>query len=538
MSDRLNRLNRSTLRPGLQARQKANRRPDSAQNSPLPNDHPPALPVGGRAAPVSRNVAVIRRIFPSTMADLRHPAAGALVFEGDWQQAYDPTKSSAQVWGIGLMILIALVWGAGFLVGFQVAVAIFMSIGLILAVVGLFSPSLGILAIGMLAAVDSLANIFLLTGGLLRYNTINYWLLIVMALFIPFILRLRDFNSRMLQIFLVLLALEITFSKDISRGVQDVLNMGVTFGLVVYFARALQDEISLYWMGLVNGLLASLGGLIFFLKASELPYANPNDWSYFHLTALFSICMAYQLAVKYHKDRILLLAFAAINFAWVFLSGSRGSLLVATLCGAYLFLATRSLTWKSVMVVMVFLLGVWVTANFVDQQAYMVSRIQMMFDPTIPEAKRTSKRSVIAEAGLQIFKENTFGIGTGSFEREAERANLLASSRPAHSAWIKVLAENGVPGIVLMVLFIGSFAIVGFRRPQEGRLLFALFITLTLVSAFIAKEFRGKSLWFLVAGGIAMLHPEEMLALVHSKLKQTGFDYRQRLREVRYGRKR
>ncbi len=445
--------------------------------------------------------------------------------------------SSASFWGMAIILSSAVIWGAGMIIGFEAALGILMGLCLVLAVVGLIVPSLGILAVGCLAGLDAVATELLLTGGLLRYNTLNYWLILTAFLFLPFVLRLRDLNTRTIQLFLLLLTLELSFSQNLTHGVQDVLNIAATFGMVVYFARALKDEQSLYWLGVVNGFVAGLGGLIFVLQIRQLPYANPNNWTFFQLTALFSICISFPYARILHKSRLILIILALVNIAWIFISGSRGSLLIALLCLVYIFLSTRSFTWSSVLIALTFLGAAWFSTLFFEQQSFMISRIQLLFDPTQTETKRTSKRSALAEAGLAIFRQNPLGIGTGSFREEASNTNLISGNRPAHSAWIKTLAENGVPGILLMALFIGSFAIVGLKKHQEGKLLFGLFIAIVFASAFVAKEFRGKSLWFLAASGIVLLHPEEILSYLNIKQKLSHLDYRTRLREIRFGNK-
>jgi O-antigen ligase len=190
------------------------------------------------------------------------------------------------------------------------------------------------------------------------------------------------------------------------------------------------------------------------------------------------------------------------------------------------------------MVALAVLVSLWLSTQFVEQQSFTISRIQLLFDPTRSEAQRTSQRSRLAQAGWEIFKDNPLGVGTGSFREEVTSTRIFERNRPAHSAWIKTLAENGVPGIILLTAFIGSFVVAGFRRHQEGLILFGIFIALVFASAFIAKEFRGKSLWFLAAAGITLMNKEEIRAFIQRKLKTTHVDARQRLREVRYGRRR
>jgi O-antigen ligase len=447
-------------------------------------------------------------------------------------------KSPAGKWALMIIALTSLIWALGLQIGYQNALALQVGMGFILAIAGLASPSLGLLAIGLLCALDAVASDLLLTGGLLRFNTLNYWLLIVMALYLPFILRLRDFSSRALQIFLLLIGLELFLSHNVSEGMQDVLNIVTTFGIVVYFARVTNDQRALYWLGVVNGVSAAVGGLIFFLLFTSIPYTNPNSWTYFQLTALFSICISFTIARRQKRGSLLLIYLAVINFAWIFLSGSRGSLLIALLCGLYLFLSSRSITLSTVIVAVAALGLLWVTTLFVEQQSYTISRIQLLFDPTRSTSQRTSQRSTLARAGWQIFLDNPMGIGTGSFREVVESTTLIYGNRPAHSGWVQTLAENGVPGVILLVVFIGSFSIAGMRHHEGSLVLFGIFITVVIAAALIAKDFTGKSLWFLAAAGITMLNRDNLTEFLHRKLKPTDMDSRARLREIRYGHRR
>ena len=503
MRIRSNRLSHSLRRPGIQQKF-----PDAAEGT----------------QPAAEQQVLASETFIRGM-----PAASA--------QAAAAEPSRAGMWAVLLTLITSLIWGAGALVGFQTALGIQMGLGILLAIVGLASPALGLLAIGMLSALDSVAADLLLTGGLLRFNTLNYILLIVMALHVSFVLRLRDINSRALQIFIVIIALQLLYSENISRGVQDVLNIATTFGIVIYFARSLRDEQALYWLGVVNGVLAGLGTLLLMLQINSMPYTNPNNWSFFPLTALFSICISFPYARLFNKSRLLLILLAVVNFTWIFLSGSRGSLLIALLCVLYLFLSTRSISLSSIMVAMVILAGIWVSAQFVEQQSYTISRIRLLFDPNLSESERTSQRSALAQAGWMIFQENPFGIGTGSFREETAATNLFSRDKPAHSAWVKTLAENGIPGILMLSFFIASYFIIGLQKHQDGKLLFGLFLTIVFASAFVAKEFRGKSLWFLAASGIVLMHPREILGYLQQQAAKTGSSYRQTLREVRFGRR-
>jgi O-antigen ligase len=412
-----------------------------------------------------------------------------------------------------------------------------MSICFVLAIVGLFIPSLGALAIGMLSGLNAVAAEYILTGGLLRFNTLNYWLLIVIVLSIPFLIRLKDSNTRWLQVFILLLALELIFSQNVPDGLDDILNITTTFGIIVYLSRIINNPSAFYWLGITNGILGSFVGLLFFSQFNELPYANPNNWTYMQLAALFSICVALYFAHSLKKSKIPLTFLAVINFTWIFLSGSRGSLAIALLCIAFIFFASRSLTLNTLLIGFAVVIGIWISTQFIEQQVTTINRIQLLFNQNETESKRTSKRSELMKAGLELFQKNPMGIGTGSFREESAQTSYINNNRPAHSAWIKVLVENGIPGILILSGFILSFAYNGFKKRHEGKLLLGVFIAAVFAAAFVAKEFQEKSLWFLAAMGIVILNSSEISRYITTNLKRSADYSYKRLWEVRFGRR-
>jgi O-antigen ligase len=115
--------------------------------------------------------------------------------------------------------------------------------------------------------------------------------------------------------------------------------------------------------------------------------------------------------------------------------------------------------------------------------------------------------------GWYIFSEHPwFGVGTGGFvqaELNLPTHIAVAKSRferkAAHAGWIKMLAENGIPGGALLLGYVLSFAAVGWRtRDRELRRLGVL-TTTVLGLAFVSTEFQSKGLWFLAAGSTVLL---------------------------------
>jgi O-antigen ligase len=82
---------------------------------------------------------------------------------------------------------------------------------------------------------------------------------------------------------------------------------------------------------------------------------------------------------------------------------------------------------------------------------------------------------------------------------------LGGEDRPAHSAWIKTLAENGLQGFLLMTAWVFSFAFRGLQRKEPERLFFGILVSAVMAAGFVTTEFQGKHLWFLMAAELRFL---------------------------------
>jgi O-antigen ligase len=413
------------------------------------------------------------------------------------------------------VVLIVLVWGGGLLVGFESALALSTIGSFAAVVVGLARPVIGVFGVGMLSTLDAASRVFLLEGGLWRWNTVNYWLLVVMVLSLPYLVRLKDGQSRILQAFLLLLTLELAVSADRRLGAQHILGLAVLFGLLVYFTRAARDEQIWYWLGVVNGTLAAATGLVFYLQIEQLPYINPNAWAYVPLTGIFAICLGLLCGRPRLRAQITLLLLATVNVVWIFLSGSRGTLLIAVTSLVILAVAVRPHRRRAAFLAGSLLVAIAITTQFAHLQALGLERVGLLFDPDRPLVSRTSGRSDLMIAGWNIFLSHPLGVGTGGFsDAWADLGDLggrltferTGEETQAHSAWFKTLAENGVPGIVLLAAFVGSFAVVGWRRSRRDpnlRLL-GLLVTAALSVGFVSAQFQGKGPWFLAAAAMTL----------------------------------
>jgi hypothetical protein len=417
-------------------------------------------------------------------------------------------------WGSVFIGLACLAWPASAILGYRTALAVLTIAGFVGAAAGIKRPALGLLAVGVLCTVDAPARILLLTGGIWRWNTFNYWLLIVLMCFAPLVLRWRDVHSRLAELLLLVLVIGLVISPDPGIGIQHTLGLLSVIGLTVYFVRAGSDGSLLYWLGLVCGTTSALGSLAFFLEQASLPYVNPNAFAYLPLTGVFTICLGFRVAAEHRQGQLILSILAAVNLGCVFLTGSRGAMLIGLTCALFLVASFRGLAVRltSALIAVGVVLGL--SIQFTRLQESAVHRVNKLLDPSYSMVKRTSGRSDLVRASILVFEHHPFGVGTGGFPvqyREVSEIPGFTTFRQgkeidAHSAWTKTLAENGLPGFALFAAYVLSFGLVGLRRSDFQQRAVGLLASAVLAVAFVSTEFQGKGLWLLAAGATTLLH--------------------------------
>ncbi len=422
----------------------------------------------------------------------------------------------AQRWAIVVLVVIVPVCLAALVFGLTPALTVIVGGAILAALVGLRRPVLGLYAVAVLCTVDSMTRVYLMNGGWLRWNTFNYLLLLVAALGIPFLLRFRSSQLRLLQALAILLALGLLRSPDIARGMQDFLGMLAVFGLLIYFARAADEPEIWFWLGIVTGVLGALIGLDFYAGVEPAGRIDPNAWSLSSLTALFALAFGYPSALLRRRGALILGALAAINTGWIFLSGSRGSMLAACCVLAYMLAVTPGLHRRIAMLLVGALFLGGVATQFGDLEAHALSRVARLFDSSRDLTNRTSHRWSLVVGGWRIFEAHpAVGVGTGGFipawrqmgdVGDIPDFDAVARGREAHAAWVKVLAENGLPGGLLLAAVVISFALRGWRRPHLRAL--GIFASVTIGSIFISTEFQSKGVWFLAAGALVILNQD------------------------------
>lgn len=423
--------------------------------------------------------------------------------------------SSATVWGRRLLAAVLLLCAAGAALGFERALLALALLGFAAAVLGWVRPALALLGAGLLCVLDPLTRVMILEGGLLRWNTFNYLLVLVLLFSLPRLLRLREPAVLFAALLVLLLTAELLWSPDRMEGAQHVLGAVSFFGLLAYFIRAEADPGVWLRMAMVNGTAGAALGLLYFRSgdvATQIRQINANAWAYFPLTALFSICLS--AAATPRAGRRILPVLAVVNFGWVFFSGSRGSLVLAVLCLGFLAVRLRGGAPRIALLGAAALAVVLAAGAFGSRESFALHRVQKLFDPEESMTERTSGRSDLARAAWRIFlEEPLMGTGTGGFAWRWARLETgtglstfgMGREMEAHSGWMKILAENGVPGFLLLSGFVASFAVSGWKRRSAGLWPAGLFVTAVLALALVSTEFQSKGVWFLAAGGVTLL---------------------------------
>jgi O-antigen ligase len=427
----------------------------------------------------------------------------------------------AAVWGPRLLGVIVLVWLAGEWTGFIRALMTLTFIGFIAAIAGIRNPVLGLLGVGLLVVLDPISRHLVLgAGGLLRWNSFNYWLVIVILLYLPLVWRLSDPHSVLLRVLLIVLALGLVLSPRWEPGLQTLLNISTVFAIVVYFLRAPCDATTMFWLGMVMSVTAAVGGFEYFRHAETLPVINKNAFAMFPLAGLFGACLALSFAGGIRWGQFLLASIASVDLAWVFLSRSRGSLVLGLIAMGFLLISVRTLPRRVTSLTAAALLIAGASGHFDALQADAARRVNKLLDERMTLEERTSGRANLALGGWHLFLQNPMGVGTGGFaDAWADLEQLDNSTRfapgshtSAHSAWVMVLAENGVPGILVFMLYVGSFAAVSVKRRDPTLVRLGLFTSIMLAAAFGTTEFQSKALWFVAGAATALLHQQHRLA--------------------------
>jgi O-antigen ligase/polysaccharide polymerase Wzy-like membrane protein len=438
----------------------------------------------------------------------------------------DRADGTAQ-WARLFILFSLLVWASTVLIGFRTGLAVLTLAAVGALLMGLSYPVISLYGLAMLCTLDPMIRVFLMKGGLLPWNFLNYLLLMITFLGAPFLLRAPSGQLRLLQGLVLLLGVGLLFSPDLVRGTQDLLSLTAVFGLLLCFIRASGYRGMWYGLALVSGTISAAACFAFLMFSSQLSDIDPNAWSYVPLTAILTACLALSVTVRQTRRQIALIALALVNCGWVFASGSRGTMVVTAGCLIFLLTMVQGVRVRIAALAVAAMVILGVSSQFSERGSIARHRVAKLFDTSHTWASRTSQRSTLVLGGFEIFREHpVIGVGTGGFISAWEASPDVyrvsgartASGKLSHTAWIKVLAENGIIGGLLFAGYVCSFAVLGWRSHEPRIRALGLLTTFALGSAFLSTEFQGKGTWFLAAGAFVLLHPQ--LVATYSRADQ------------------
>lgn len=396
--------------------------------------------------------------------------------------------------------LTACIWGVAS------AIALFTLAGMACLLAGVLAPAAGLMGVGILCCIDSISRVYLMSGGVLRWNTFNYVLLVLLFVRLPLALRERSGQAFMITCLVLLQSIELFHSQNRESGVQIVLGVASFLGILTV-VRAARHRVRLFlWLAYLVAVISAVGSGVLLALGAGASEMNKNSYAYFPLCGVLAICGVLPLAGSKGPWLKVFVPLVLVNVMWVFATGSRGTTVLA-FCGVVWMLASlpsASLRMGAIGAAGAATLLLAVVAS--SQIEYSLERIEKSMDSSRSLANRTSGRSDLAIAGWNLFLSNPLGVGTGSFSVEYARisrqigvTSFEGKNLAAHSGWIRVLAENGFIGFGLLAGFVATFFMQSQRLENRSFRWSGMMTSVILGLAFLTTEFQSKPLWLLAA---------------------------------------
>ena len=442
--------------------------------------------------------------------------------------------SGVALTGRAMSIASILAFAAGLAGGLEAAVAVLTIVGLLTLTAFLRSPDIGMLGVVMLCVLDVPLRVYVLTDYALPYNSFNYLLLALGVGAVPFLLGSGVTPGKWLTGFIVIALLQLLPSSNQELGMLVLLEVVAGLALMAAMVRWGRDAEFLRWAAIVASVTSAACLLAYLVNRPDSPI-NANSLAQIPLAGLVVIAFAAARS-DVIRNWPLMNSLVTLNLVLVFLTESRGTFVLGALLGVYVIMRSPGVIHKVLVISLFSGMFIWMATAFAQEFGATADKWARFMDPDVSLSQSTNRRVDLAEVGWIIFQENPLGAGTGSFsDFEGYQFGEMAHiRRAAHSAWVKVMAENGVPGLVFLVGFVLSYVFMRNRTdPQVGRS-WGPFVAVVLALSFISVEFQSKSLWLLcasaalfydrgpVAAGAGARNPQGMRASVLQRPDRRG----------------
>jgi O-antigen ligase len=326
--------------------------------------------------------------------------------------------------------------------------------------------------------------------------------------------------------FIVLYAVQASYSDDVDKALNQVAFFYVPFALLYAMLRRIEwtSRLLLWCLGILIALAIVFVGVGFWEYQARELLLNPkvidsNQFeSYFRVNSLFFdpniygrflaiVMLAIAAVVIWTYDRRTVIAggaLLALLWAGLVLTFSQSSF-AALLAGLAVLAALRwSARWTGVVVLAAVVIG----AGFVVASP---SSLHLELGSSKSVDSATSGRADLIEGGVELFAQRPVqGWGAGSFSRAYRRERHVSSTKAvsaSHTIPITVAAEQGVAGLLLYaaVLVFGLIAL--FRRARDSvasAAIAAAFVALLVHTMLYAAFLEDPLAWVLLGIGVAL----------------------------------
>jgi O-antigen ligase len=323
--------------------------------------------------------------------------------------------------------------------------------------------------------------------------------------------------------FVVLYAVQASYSADFTKALEQVVFFYVPFALLYALLRSVEwtRQLAVRCLGVLVG-LALLFSLVGFAEyATRTVFLNPdvvasNQFqTYFRVNSLFfdpnifgrflTLVMLALAATILWSPRRRTVGWAgaavAVLFAGLVLTLSQSSL-GALLVGLVVLAALRwNLRWTFAAVGAIAVVALAVVLA-------VPGAVKLNLGSGKSVDKATSGRADLIKGGLRLFQDRPIaGWGTGSFSKEYRRHERVSSERAAdasHTIPVTIAAEQGILGLLLyLALLVAAFArlLPGARGDPVRAAIAAGFAALVVHTLLYAAFLEDPLSWTLLAVG-------------------------------------
>jgi O-antigen ligase len=239
------------------------------------------------------------------------------------------------------------------------------------------------------------------------------------------------------------------------------------------------------------------------MAAGYRPGWITGDPNYYSLSALLCVPLAYYMLRTKPSvwERWFCIGTLIVTLLGLTLAASRGGFL--GLAAAVLMMAFRSKhRLRALAIAGVVILPLLALAPS--------SPLARLLNPDRSDRESTEHRKILARAGLDLFWAHPLtGIGPGNFKAALAQTGELTEFNVAHNTYISVMAEMGIPGILLFTgVIIATFTSLA-RVRRMGRARGLVFATATaealevglvgfLVAAYFLSAEMHRFFWLMV----------------------------------------